>query len=46
MTLAAGVALLGGGPMTRAAVAVIWAAQKLRTATTALGDGAQALDRV
>jgi hypothetical protein len=46
LTLAAGVALLGGGPMTRAAVAVIWAAQKLRTATAALGDGAQALDRV
>jgi hypothetical protein len=46
ITMAAGAALLGGGPVARAALAVLWAAHRLRTATAALGDGARALDRV
>ena len=39
-------AVLTGGPVARAAVAVLWAANRLLTATDALGDGAKALDRV
>ena len=43
--LAAGTALLGGGPVARAVLGVLWAAYRLRTATDALGDGARALQR-
>ena len=39
-------AVVAGGPAARAAVAVLWAANRLLTATDALGDGAKALDRV
>ena len=39
-------AVLTGGPVARAAVAVLWAANRLLAATDALGDGAKALDRV
>ena len=39
-------AVLAGGPVARAAVAVLWAAHRLLAATDALGDGAKALDRV
>jgi hypothetical protein len=46
LTVAAAAALLGGGPVARAALAVLWAAHRLRAATAALGDGARALDRV
>jgi hypothetical protein len=44
--LAVAGAVLVGGPATRAAAAVAWAAHRLIAATDALGDGATALDRI
>jgi hypothetical protein len=43
--LAAGAALLAGGPAVRTALGVLWAVDRLLAATDALGDGARALDR-
>jgi hypothetical protein len=43
--LAAGGALLAGGPAARTALGVLWAVDRLLAATDALGDGARALDR-
>lgn len=43
--LAAGAALVAGGPMARTALAVLLAVHRLLAATDALGDGAEALDR-
>ena len=44
--LAAGVALLTGGPLARTTLGALWAIQRLVAATDALGDGAKALDRM
>jgi hypothetical protein len=43
--LAAGATLLAGGPMARAALAVLLAVHRLLAATDALGDSAEVLDR-
>jgi hypothetical protein len=43
--LAAGATLLAGGPMARTALAVLLAVQRLLSATDALGDAADVLDR-
>jgi hypothetical protein len=43
--LAAGAALVAGGPVARTALAVLVAVHRLLAATDALGDGAEALDR-
>jgi hypothetical protein len=39
-------AMIAGGPLARAAVAVLWTTSRIMSATDALGDGAKALDRV
>ena len=43
--LAAGATVLAGGPAARTALAVLLAVQRLLSATDALGDAADALDR-
>jgi hypothetical protein len=43
--LAVASAVLAGGPASRAALGVLWAALRLLAVTAALGDGAEALDR-
>jgi hypothetical protein len=44
--LAAGAALLGGGPLARAALTALWAVDRLLSSTALLGDGARAIERV
>jgi hypothetical protein len=44
--LAAGLALMTGGPVTKTTLGLLWAVSRLLKATDALGDGAKALDRV
>lgn len=44
--LAAGAALMAGGPLAQTSLAVLWAVHRLLAATDAIGDGAKALDRI
>jgi hypothetical protein len=44
--VAAAGTVIAGGPFARAVIAVLWTANRILSATDALGDGAKALDRV
>jgi hypothetical protein len=44
--LVAGATLLGGGPLARAALTVLWAVDRLLSSTAILGNGARAIERV
>jgi hypothetical protein len=44
--VAAAATAMGGGPVARAALAVLWAVDRLMSSTAMLGDGARAIEKI